>query len=68
MIARRVAAMMMMMLLLLLLLIPASEYAANPFLNTSDDKPVSAEFREANGAMKLIRNKYHLAHGPAQRA
>ncbi len=27
------------------MLIPASGYAANPFLNTPDDKPVSAKFR-----------------------
>jgi hypothetical protein len=39
MIGRRVAAMMM------LLLIPASGYAANPFLDTPDDQPVLAKFR-----------------------
>src|SRR6476660_10284028 len=36
----RTAAIMMMFLLL-----PASGYAANPFLDTLDDKPVSAKFR-----------------------
>src|SRR5215813_2759732 len=39
MIWRRTVAMMMTML------IPVSGYAANPFLNSSDDKPVSAKFR-----------------------
>jgi len=39
MICGRTAAMMVTML------IPASGYAANPFLNTPDDKPVSAKFR-----------------------
>jgi len=41
MICGRTAAMMMTML------IPVSGYAANPFLNTPDDKPVSAKFRGA---------------------
>jgi len=41
MIYGRTAAMMMTML------IPVSGYAANPFLNTPDDKPVSAKFRGA---------------------
>src|SRR5262245_5767516 len=31
----------------MLLLIPVSGFAANPFLNTPDDKPVSAKFRGA---------------------
>src|SRR5262245_9543093 len=39
MICTRTAAIMMTML------IPASGYAANPLLNTPDDKPVSAKFR-----------------------
>src|SRR4029434_1759135 len=41
MICGRTAAMMMTTL------IPVSGYAANPFLNTPDDKPVSAKFRGA---------------------
>jgi hypothetical protein len=41
MICGRTAATMMTML------IPVSGYAANPFLNTPDDKPVSAKFRGA---------------------
>jgi hypothetical protein len=41
MIWQRTAAMMMMMLLF----IPVSGYAANPFLDTPADKPVSAKFR-----------------------
>jgi hypothetical protein len=41
MICGRTAAMMMTML------IAVSGYAANPFLNTPDDKPVSAKFRGA---------------------
>jgi hypothetical protein len=41
MICGRTAAMMMTML------IPVSGYAANPFLNTPDHKPVSAKFRGA---------------------
>ncbi len=32
-------------IMMVTMLIPASESAANPFLDTSDDKPVSAEFR-----------------------
>src|SRR5260370_11939095 len=40
MICGRTAAMMMMTML-----IPASGYAANPFLDTPDSKPVSAKFR-----------------------
>ena len=31
--------------MMMLLLIPASGYAANPFLDTPDDKPVAASFR-----------------------
>ena len=42
MICRRMAAIMKMTML-----IPASGSAANPFLDTSDDKPVSAKFRGA---------------------
>jgi hypothetical protein len=56
MIARRVAAMMM-----LLLLIPASEYAANPFLNASDDKPVSAEFRGSEWGDEIDQEEIPLS-------
>ena len=59
MIARRVAAMMMM--LLLLLLIPVSEYAANPFLNASDDKPVSAEFRGSEWGDEIDQEEIPLS-------
>ena len=31
--------------MMMTLLISASGYAANPFLNTPDDKPLSAKFR-----------------------
>ena len=30
--------------MMMTMLIPVSGYAANPFLNTQDDKPVSAKF------------------------
>ena len=33
--------------MMMTMLIPVSGYAANPFLNTPDDKPVSAKFRGA---------------------
>jgi hypothetical protein len=56
MIARRVAAMMMM-----LLLIPALEYAANPFLNASDDKPVSAEFRGSEWGDEIDQEEIPLS-------
>ena len=45
------AAMMMTML------IPVSGYAANPFLDTPDDKPISAKFGEPNGATKSEEKK-----------
>ena len=31
--------------MMMTMLIPVSGYAANPFLNTSDDTPISAKFR-----------------------
>ena len=55
MITRGVAAMM-----ILLLLIPASEYAANPFLNTLDNKPISSEFRGSEWSDEIDQEEIPL--------
>ena len=55
MITRGVAAMMM------LLLIPASEYAANPFLNTLDNKPISSEFRGSEWSAEIEQEEIPLS-------
>jgi hypothetical protein len=59
MICGRTAATMMTML------IPVSGYAANPFLNTPDDTPVSAKFRgtERLPRQSLIANVEVIAAG-----
>src|SRR5215831_4945338 len=55
MIWRRTAAMTMF------LLIPVSGYAANPFLNSSDDKPVSAKFRGSEWGDEIDQEEIPLS-------
>jgi hypothetical protein len=55
MIWRRTVAMMMTML------IPVSGYAANPFLNSSDDKPVSAKFRGSEWGDEIDQEEIPLS-------
>ena len=43
------------------LLIPASGYAANPFLNSSDDKPVSAKFRGSEWGDEIDQEEIPLS-------
>src|SRR5215831_20146572 len=43
MVCRRMAIMMMMMMMMSLF--PVLDYAANPFLDASNDQPISAKFR-----------------------
>ena len=42
-------------------LIPASGYAANPFLNTSDDKPVSAKFHGSEWGDEIDQEEIPLS-------
>jgi len=57
MICGRAAAMMMAML------IPVSGYAANPFLNTPDDKPVSAKFSGTQWGDEIEEEEIPLTMG-----